>query len=442
MNGPTIRSGKAVRTLLVGMAFLMVGNGLQASVLGVRAEIEGFGFAVAGAVMAAYFVGFLFGTAVAERFLAAVGHIRVFAALASTASSAAILHAVWVNPATWALLRLVFGLCLAGLYVVVESWLNDMATNADRGRILGGYMVVMMGGLAGGQLLLAGGDPAGFELFVLASVLVSLALVPITLSATTAPPVSVPEPLSLRRLVSVIPTGAVTAFWTGAGHGTLLGLAAIYASSEGLSDGRIAVFTAAAPLGCVVFQWPIGWLSDRVSRRAVIGATAVAAALAAAGALLTEPGSAPSLVLMFLFGGFTFPLHSLAVAITADRVAPAQITSATATLVRLTGVGAAIFPAVAGAIMGATGPSTFFVVLAAVHAIIAVYVLYRVVTHPAIPVDEQSDYVALPARGTAVTANLHPDAVEAAPLPPAAPDPDAPAGPIGAAPQPGTPQTR
>ena len=417
MNGPSIRSAKAVRTLLVGMAFLMVGNGLQASVLGVRSEIEGFGFAVGGAVMAGYFVGFLFGTAVAERFLAAVGHIRVFAALASTASSAAILHAVWVNPVSWAMLRLVFGLCLAGLYVVVESWLNDMATNADRGRILGGYMVVMMGGLAGGQLLLAGGDPASFELFVLVSVLVSLALVPITLSATTGPPVVVPEPLSLRRLVSIIPTGAVTAFWTGAAHGTLLGLAAIYASAEGLSDGRIAVFTAAAPLGCAVLQWPIGWLSDRVSRRGVIAVAAAAAAAAAGGALFVEPGSAPSLVLMFLFGGFTFPLHSLAVAITADRVAPAQITSATATLVRLTGLGAAIFPAVAGAVMGATGPAAFYLVLVGVHVVVAVYVLYRIVVHPTIPVAEQSDYITLPARATAVTANLHPDVAEAEPPP-------------------------
>ena len=422
-NGPTVGSGGAVRTLLVGMAFLIVGNGLQGSVLGVRAEIEGFGFAVGGAVMAGYFVGFLFGTAVAERFLAAVGHIRVFAALASVASSAAILHAVWVNPVTWALLRLVFGLCVAGLYVVVESWLNDMATNANRGRILGGYMVVMMGGLGVGQLLLAGGDPAGFELFVLVSVLVSLALVPITLSATTAPPLVVPEPLSLRRLLETVPTGAVTALLSGAAHGTLLGLAALYGKSEGLSDGRIAVFTAAAPLGCVVFQWPIGWLSDRVSRRGVIALAAVAAALAAGGLLLTAPGSALSLMLMFLFGGFTFPLHSLAVAITADRVAPGQITAATATLVRLTGVGAAICPAVAGAVMGATGPSAFFWVLIAVHAVIAVYVGFRIVARPTIPVTEQTDYCPLPARATAVTANLHPHLDDTTPAPhPAAPD--------------------
>ena len=409
VNGPSTRGGGAVRTLLVGMALLMIGNGLQGTLLGVRAEIEGFGFAVGGAVMAGYFVGFLFGTAVAERFLGAVGHIRVFAALASVASSAAILHVVWINPATWALLRLVFGLCVAGLYVVVESWLNDMATNANRGRILGGYMVVMMGGLGTGQLLLAGGDPASFELFVLVSVLVSLALVPVTLSATSAPALAVPEALSLRHLVATIPTGAVTAFWAGAAHGTLLGLAALYGKSEGLSDARVALFTAAAPLGCVVFQWPIGLISDRVSRRGVIGVTAVVAALAAAGSLLTEAGSPLSLALMFLFGGFTFPLHSLAVAITADRVAPAQITAATATLVRLTGVAAAICPAVAGAIMSATGPSAFFVVLAAVHGLIAVYVAFRIVARPTIPVAEQSDYIALPARGTAVTANLHPD---------------------------------
>ncbi len=421
-NGPSSSGSRAVRILLVGMAFLMVGNGLQGSLLGVRSQIEGFGFAVGGAIMAAYFVGFLFGTTVAERFLAAVGHIRVFAALASTASSVAILHVVWINPITWALLRMVFGLCVAGLYVVVESWLNDMATNANRGRILGGYMVVMMGGLGTGQLLLAGGDPAGFELFVLVSVLVSLALVPITLSATTAPPLAVPEPLSLRELVRTIPTGAFTAFWAGAAHGTLLGLAAIYGKSEGLSDTRIALFTAAAPLGCVVFQWPIGWISDRVSRRGVIGATALAAALAASGSLLTEPGSALSLVLMFLFGGFTFPLHSLAVAITADWVAPGQITSAAATLTRIIGVAAAICPAVAGAIISATGPSAFFVVLAAVHGVIAVYVLFRIIARDTIPVAEQTDYIALPARSTAVTANLHPDLEDTEPT--AAPDRD------------------
>ena len=270
-------------------------------------------------------MGFLFGTAVAVRFLSAVGHIRVFAALASTASSAAILHALWVNPVTWALLRLVFGLCLAGLFVVVESWLNDMATNANRGRILGGYMVVMMGGLSAGQLLLAGGDPAGFELFVLVSVLVSLALVPITLSATTAPAVPVLEPLSLRRLLATVPT--------------------------------------------------------------------------------------------------------VAVAITADRVEPTQITSAGATLVRLTGVGAAICPAATGTIMGAAGPSAFFVVLAAVHAVVAAYVGYQIIARDTIPVDEQTAYMAVSARATAVTANLHPDAAESA-SPPAVTDPT-PTGPTG-----------
>ncbi|MYJ14788.1 MAG: MFS transporter [Acidimicrobiia bacterium] len=395
----------------------MVGNGLQGSVLGVRAELEGFGFAVTGGVMASYFVGFLFGTAVAVRFVAAVGHIRVFTALASLASSAAVLHAVWVHPAAWALLRLTFGLCMAGLYVVAESWLNDMATNANRGRVLAGYMVVMLGGLGSGQLLLSGGDPASFELFVVVSVLISLALVPVALSATTSAPQVVIEPLPLRQLLATMPTGAVTALLTGAAHGTLLSLAAVYGSSEGLSDGRIALFTAVAPLGAVAFQLPIGALSDRFSRRGVLGVTAVGAAAAAAGSLLAEPGSAPSLALMFLFGGFTFPLHSLAVALTVDRVAPSQITSASATLARITGTGAAIFPAVTGAVMGAAGTAAFFVALAAVHALIAGYVGYRVVTHPTIPAAEQTDYLCVPARGTAVTATFHPDLAATPPLP-------------------------
>ena len=423
------------------MAFLMVGNGLQGSVLGVRADLEGFGFAVTGAVMASYFVGFLFGTAVAVRFVAAVGHIRVFTALASLASSAAILHAVWVHPAAWALLRLTFGLCMAGLYVVAESWLNDMATNANRGRVLAGYMVVMMGGLGSGQLLLSGGDPAGFELFVVVSVLISLALVPVALSASTSAPQVTIEPLPLRRLLAAMPTGAVTALLTGAAHGTLLSLAAVYASSEGLSGGRIALFTAAAPLGAVVFQLPIGWLSDRLSRRGVLGVTATAAALAAAGSLLTVPGSAPSLLLMFLFGGLSFPLHSLAVALTVDRVAPSQITSASATLARVTGTGAAIFPAVTGAVMGAAGTAAFFIALAAVHALIAGYVGYRVMTHPTIPAAEQTGYLPVPARGTAVTANFHPDLAAAPPLPAAGgadsgtgdPEPSTPTGDSGPA---------
>jgi len=207
--GPEQRGLGAARALLVGILLIQVGGGLQGVLVGIRTESEGFGLAVSGIVMASFFLGVMIGTRLAEHSLAAVGHIRVFAALASMASGASILHLLWINPAAWALLRMLFGLCIAGVFVVVESWLNDMATNATRGRLLSAYMVSSMSGLTLGQLLLKGGDPESFELFVISSVLISAALVPITLSATSAPPLSVPEPLSLRQLISLAPAGVV-----------------------------------------------------------------------------------------------------------------------------------------------------------------------------------------------------------------------------------------
>lgn len=174
-------------TLLLGLALLMLGNGLQASLLGIRATQEGFAGTVTGLVMSAYYLGFLAGSLLAPRIVKNVGHVRVFAALASLASSAVLVHVIFIEPVTWAAMRLLTGFCFAGLYVVAESWLNAGATNRTRGQLLSVYMVVLLSGQAGGQLLLNVAAPGGFQLFILASVLVSLALVPISLTATATP---------------------------------------------------------------------------------------------------------------------------------------------------------------------------------------------------------------------------------------------------------------
>ena len=191
-GGPWIESGGdhlgAVRSLLAGVVLVMACNGLLRVALGVRAESEDFGLVVTGVVMAGYFLGFLFGTRAAEHFIATVGHIRVFAALAAMGSTSSILHVIWVHPASWTLLRFAYGMCLAGILVTVESWLNDMATNATRGRMLSRYMIVTMGGMGAGQLMLNLADPGGVKLFVLSSALISLALVPVSLSASTRAP--------------------------------------------------------------------------------------------------------------------------------------------------------------------------------------------------------------------------------------------------------------
>ncbi|WP_420639901.1 MFS transporter [Candidatus Poriferisocius sp.] len=403
---PTGRSLGAARALLAGMALIMMGNGLQAAVLGVRAENEGFGPAISGAVMAGFFLGFLFGAKMAEHFLGAVGHIRVFAALASLASAVSILHPLWVNPPAWVVLRVLFGLAMAGIYVTVESWLNDMGTNANRGRLLGTYLVVSMGGLAGGQLLLNGGDPVDFDLFIFSSVLISVALLPIALSASSAPPLVAPEPLPLRHLIALVPTGVLTAFCAGTSHGALLGVGAVYAAREGLSAARISLFLSVATLGAIVFTWPTGALSDRISRRVVILAVAAVAAGVAGVMVWIEPGSPLSLAFMFLFGGTTFPLYSLAITHTADWVPSNQLNGASAGLVRMTGVGAVLGPVAAGLAMALIAPWAFFVVLVAPHALIALFIGGRIAARKGILVNEQSEFSPWPVRASAMAVNL------------------------------------
>lgn len=397
---------KAARSLLLGMVLLMAGNGLQGSLLGVRAESEGFGLAISSFVLAAYFLGFLFGTKTAEHFLGTVGHIRVFAALTSMTSAAAILFSVWIHPLSWAVLRFAFGLCMAGIFVTVESWLNNIATNATRGRLLALYMVATMGGMGAGQFLLNAADPDGFKLFVVASTLISVSLVPVSLSANRAPELSVPEEMPLRRLFGQAPLAVVTSFCVGTAQGTLVGLGALYAATEGLPVTRIALFTAASIIGSVAMQWPVGAVSDRVHRRYVVFVVAAVASAASGLHLMVEPGSLLSLALMFTLGGSTFPLYSLAIAIVGDNVSARQLNGASASLVRAVGIGAVVGPTVAGAVMAATTPQAFFVTLVVPHVIVVGYVAYRMLVHEALPVAEQGKFVAWPARASAMAANL------------------------------------
>lgn len=384
----------------------MVGNGLNTSVLGVRSQAEGFGLTVTGVIMAAYFAGFLAGTVSAERMLRSVGHIRVFAALASTASSAVLIHAVAAEPVAWALMRFVFGACMAGLYVVVESWLNDLATNATRGRILSVYMIVSMGGIGVGQLMLNVADPAGFRLFVVASVLVSMSLVPVTLSARSSPPVAVPEPMPLRRLLSIAPTGVVGVFWVGASLGALMGMGAVYAAAAGMSQSRISVFLVAPFVGAILFQWPIGRLADRLPRRGVIVAVGAVAVAASAVPLFVPDGSMVAVLAVGVVGGTYFPLYSLVVAYTNDWLTPSQMLGASATLVRVNGAGSIVGPLGAAVVMHVAGTHAYFFALAAAGVPVVVYVLYRIVAVDGLPVERQRRVLPLSARATAVAAML------------------------------------
>ena len=391
--------------LFLGVLLMMLGNGLQGTLIGVRSAVEQFDTLVIGVILAAYYAGFLLGSRFTMRALGKVGHVRVFAALASTASTAALVYAVFVNPPTWFLMRFVTGFCLAGLYVVVESWLNDQASPTTRGRTLSIYMVLTMSGVAGGQFLLAVGDPASFELFVLASILVSISLVPMALSEASAPPQITVTPLPFKTLYRIVPTGIVTMLFTGAAAGALFAIAPVYAFQIGMSNLQISMFVSAALLGATLFQMPIGMISDRVPRRGVISvvaATATAASLIGIGTGTTIAAFAA----MFVIGAASFPLYSLAIAYTNDWIEDHQRVGASGLLVIVNGVGAIFGPLIATGLMSQFSLNAYWWTLAGMHLAIFGYVLYRILARDAVPVDEQSTYEPLPHRSSPLATTI------------------------------------
>lgn len=398
---PTVRGGLALWTLFLGFTVLMIGNGLNLAVLGVRMVDEGFDVRASGVVMACYFAGFLLGPVLVVRWLSGVGHIRVFASLASLASCVVLVHFVWVNPVSWGVLRFVFGFCMAGLYVVVESWLNDASTPSTRGRTLAVYMIASMGGLGLGQLLIATGDPGEATLFVVASILVSMSFVPIALAATTeAPPVRVSPTMKMREFFRTAPTGMVGIFFVGASHGILFGLSAVYATRAGFGPGMTAAFLALPSLGALVFQWPVGWASDRLPRRGVIFVVALASASITVLLAVMPEGNAVVLPVMFVLGGLSFSLYSLLLSHTLDRAVPGTAMGASGASLRVNGTGAVLGPVFAGVIMSTFGETSFFWCLVVTHGLVAAYVAYRLVTEDAVPRSLQGPFVPVPARAT------------------------------------------
>ena len=362
--------------LMLSLGFLVLGHGLQGSLIGIRSTDEGFSLAAIGVMMAIYYAGFLFGSRLAVRVLGTVGHIRVFAALASAASAVALLHALVVNEVAWTIFRFGTGMCIAGLIVVVESWLNELASDENRGRIGSAYMIVFMGGMGIGQALINVGDTSGVNLFILASILVSVALVPLALSTTAAPAVDPAQSLPLRELFGYAPLGVISAVATGVANGALVMMSVVYGRSIGMSTSQIATFVGAMLLGSVVAQFPLGVLSDMWNRRKTMLCLGAAAAAAAMYASTTGATGVQPILAMFLLGAFSFPLYSITVAHTHDWVPVAKRPAASGQLVFLSGVGAICGPLLAGAALGFTSEA-FFWTIAAVHGWVAIYAAWR-----------------------------------------------------------------
>jgi MFS family permease len=387
-----------VGALLLSVALLLTGNGLQGTLLPVRANLESFGSLSIGILGSAYYVGFVAGCIATPKLIRRVGHIRLFAAMVSVASVVPLAHAMLVGSLPWWLLRGMTGMCMAGLYLIIESWLNERATPQNRGAIFTTYTTVNFWVITLGQLLLLTDDPIRFHLFSLASILVSLAAVPVALTRSPQPaPVSSAR-LSLRGLYAVSPVGVAGVLTVGLANGAFWGMAPAFASQAGLSLPQVAWFMSAAVVGGALAQWPFGRLSDRMDRRRTILLICLFAAVAGLLVIFTHL-SMPSLMIgaAFLFGIFSFPLYAISVAHTNDMATGVDFVAIAGGLLLIAGAGSVVGPLIAGVAMDRFGPAGLFGFTAIIHGCMAAFALHRMGRRAAPAQDQKTGFVPMPA---------------------------------------------
>lgn len=402
--------------LYLGMGLIMLGNGLQATLLGVRASMEGFGTTTTGLIMSGYFMGLIAGCNSVPKLVGRVGHVRTFGALASLASTSILVQAVFINPAVWWAMRLVTGFAYAGIYIVAESWLNEAAENGTRGKLLSIYMLVSLGGMAGGQMLLNVFHPSGFELFLLVSLLISFAVIPILLSTTRAPQFEVMEHIGIIQLYRVSPLGVFGMFVTGMSIGAFFGMGPVYATEVGLSVQDVSFFMGTLILGGFLFQYPLGWLSDYYGPLKVVIFTCTSGAIVSVLAMNCEVGDIVFYAIVATVGGLAMPLYSLCCVHTNNYLTPTQMVAASGTLVLLSATGAAIGSPLTAFVMDISGPHAFFGIIGVMLSSVSVFALWRSTQRVDAVIEEQGDFVIMAA--SPLSASLNPDldlaAIEAA----------------------------
>jgi MFS family permease len=381
--------------LLLGMFLLMLGNGVQGTLLGIRGSIEGFTPSAMAIIMSGYFIGFLGGSQMAPVMIQRVGHVRVFAALASMISAALVLYAAFPNEYVWFALRILVGFCFSGVYVVAESWLNNSATNETRGQALSAYLIVQMMGIIAAQWLLNFADPGGFILFIVISVAVSFSFAPILLSVTPAPVFHTTKKMTLRQLFNASPLGVVGTFLLGGVFASLFGMTAVYGTQKGMSVASISIFVGMIYVGGMVLQFPIGWVSDRMDRRLlIIGITLFGAAATLVG-FAAGSNFTVLLAVAFIIGGVANPLYSLMLAYTNDFLQLEDMAAASGGLIFINGIGAVAGPLAVGWMMSNLGADSFFLYNFMLFLGIALYAIYRTFQRDAPDVDNTKDYQAV-----------------------------------------------
>ena len=416
-----VRLFKNSWALFAGYGVLMIAHGLQGNLLGVRAVIEEFNFISTGAIMSGYFVGYFTGANVVPNLVKKVGHIRVFAAFASMASLSILIHAVFVDPIVWIFGRFLTGFSIIGIFIVVESWLNDRANNRTRGQVLSIYMFVSLTGLAIGSLLLNFSSPEKYEPFILISLLLSLALIPILLTKRKPPKFKKITGIKIKELYKISPLGTVSMLCTGFIHSTIFTLGAVYAATMNFTIFEISLFIFLITVSGAIFQWPIGYFSDRTDRRLIIiactfiGAFFCFLTVTASGTSLENMYLATSVgmdkimffVFVTLYAGFALPIFTLNLAYVNDFIAKEKFVAAGGGMQIIFGLGAMGGPILCSIFMNIYGSNGFFVFLGIFHLIIGLFGMYRI-TKRAYEDNPESTFTPLPRNITPLGIELDP----------------------------------
>ena len=393
--------------LFLGMFMLMIGNGLQGTLLGLRADVEGFSTTEISIVMSGYFLGFLFASKMVPGLIRRVGHIRVFAAMGSTISAVLILYPVLADPISWTIGRTIIGFCFCGVYITAESWLNDASTNETRGQALSIYMIVQMAGIVFAQWIVSQGDITGYILFIIPSVLVSLAFAPILLSVRPTPSFERTKPMSIKDLIIASPLACVGMFLLGGVFSAQFGMSAVYGARAGFSISEISVFVSAIYVSALLAQYPIGWLSDRIDRRLlIIGVTLIGGIGAIFAAAI--PGSyTVALLSGALVGGTSNPLYALVIAYANDYLDREDMAAASGGLLFINGVGAIGGPIILGVMLDYFGPAGFWIFISVLMLAIAFYGIFRMSRRSRTELDLESvSYAQVSAATTAFVAEM------------------------------------
>lgn len=368
-----------VAALLISVSILLAGQGLQGTLLPVRASLEDFSTLSIGAMGATYFFGFTIGCLKGGELVRRVGHVRVFLAMSAIASASPLIHGLIVQPAVWGILRFLTGFCFAVLYIVIESWLNDRATNENRGVIFSTYAMITLTVLAAGQMMTLMYDPSGLELFIIASVLVSIGAVPVALSTSPAPDQPHAVSVDLPRLFQISPSGTFACLVTGLANGAFWALAPVFATRVGNDVSLAAWFMTAAVIGGAIAQWPLGILSDRIGRRKMLVAVSLCGGIVGVLLYLLAPGLqfTSAIVLAMLWGAFAFPLYTIAVAYANDYAHPSEYVTVSSSLLLMYGIGATVGPFIASSLMAEDNNGALFAFSSVVHLALIVFVTVR-----------------------------------------------------------------